>query len=145
MLDTIALLLTATGVCVGAWQLRSSQRLALTAFEDSVDQQYRALAATIPMDVWLARTPPADVPARTREAIFRYFDLCNEQVFLRRTGRVSSTRWVVWEDGIRHHMRVPAIDAVWTEVVDGSSGYFGELERLLDSVGRGDPKSWKRR
>ena len=39
--DTVASLATAIGVCIAAWQIWQSRKLAQTSFEDGLDQQYR--------------------------------------------------------------------------------------------------------
>ena len=142
MLDTIALVVTALGVSLGAWQLHSSMRLAQTTFEDSVDQQYRALAARVPMDVWLGRAPPPESRSEAREVAFQYLDLCNEQILLRKLKRISDGRWKGWREGIEQNMGIPLVREVWDEVVRERPGHLSNLERLHAANYRVDPKRW---
>ena len=54
-LDTVASLVTASGVCIAAWQIWENRKLAQTSFEDGLDQQYRDLAMDIPVDALIGK------------------------------------------------------------------------------------------
>ena len=81
---TVASLATAIGVCIAAWQIWQSRKLAQTSFEDGLDQQYRKLAMDIPVDALIGKPVNDDKKADVREIIFNYLDLCNEQAYLRK-------------------------------------------------------------
>ncbi len=53
--DTIASIATAIGVCIAAWQILESRKLAQTSFEDGLDQQYRTLVKDIPVDALIGK------------------------------------------------------------------------------------------
>jgi hypothetical protein len=68
MWNTIAALATAIGVAVAAWQIRESRKLAQSSFEDSLDQQYRALAHGIPVDALIGKEVAEAKKDETRES-----------------------------------------------------------------------------
>ena len=117
-------------------------RLAQTTFEDSIDQQYRVLAARVPMDVWLGKAPSPEIEQHAREIAFQYLDLCNEQILLRKLRRISDGRWRGWLEGIEENMGIPLIRDVWDEVLRNRPGHLSNLARLHDTEYRVDPKWW---
>jgi hypothetical protein len=135
-------LATAAGVGTAVVQLWMSRRQALTAFEDSMTNQYRAIAAELPVDVFLNRPVPAEELATHRSAFYRYFDLCNEQVFLRSVGRVSRQTWTQWRDGIRQNLSRSAFRESWKQHFDQETDAdFDELRRLMANYDI-DPIDW---
>lgn len=134
----IAAVIAAISLGVSAFQTRLSRRIAETAFEDSIDQQYRELAKEIPVDVLIDSC--TQVCTRTREVIFNYLDLCNQQVYLRAKGRISADRWADWCEGIQENLGKRAILSVWSEVRDKAS--FSYLHRLECEHFKVDPLRW---
>ena len=139
--DTIAAVATAIGVAVAAWQIRESRKLAQSTFEDTLDQQYRELAHGIPVDALLGKD--IDVDSETRELIYNYLDLCNEQVFLRKKNRITKETWKDWSAGIATHLSKPAFKSVWQEVKEHASESFTFLEQFEDQGQPADPLDWK--
>nr|WP_308855461.1 hypothetical protein [Vibrio vulnificus] len=135
----IAAVIAAISLGVSAFQTRLSRRIAETAFEDSIDQQYRDLAKEIPVDVLIDKC--TDLSNDTREVIFNYLDLCNQQIYLRAKGRVSEERWIDWRDGIQENLSKHGFNLIWTEVKDKAS--FSYLERLENETFTSDPMRWK--
>ena len=127
--NTIASLATAIGVCIAAWQIWESRKLAQTSFEDGLDQQYRTLAMNIPVDALVGK-PVDDEKGELREIIFNYLDLCNEQIYLRGKKRISKNRWEDWNVGIKDNLSKPAFKAVWDEIKDTAPNTFTALEAL---------------
>ena len=91
---------TAAGVCFVAWQVLLAKKQAQAEFEDSFDQQYRALSMAIPVDVLIGKKLDEAKKDEVRELIYNYLDLSNEQVYLRKKGRVSSDTWESWCSGV---------------------------------------------
>lgn len=141
--DTVASVATAGGVLLAAWQIRAGQKLAQSTFEDTLDQQYRGLAKEIPVDALIGKEVRPDQLHETRELVFNYLDLCNEQVFLRKKGRISKDTWNDWCAGIGHHLDKVEFRRVWEEVKESSPGSFGFLEKLERDRFDSDPKSWR--
>jgi hypothetical protein len=138
----IGALATAAGVGIGVWQLRANGRQAVAAFEDSLTAAYRMIAAELPVDVFLNTRLTAKELADHRGAFYRYFDLCNEQVFLRSTKRVSKRTWQQWRDGIRTNLNRHAFQTAWQELfAEQTDGDFDELRRLMGDY-ETDPARW---
>lgn len=143
MLDDFVSVVTALGVFFAALQLRESKKIAQSEFEDSLDQQYRELARAIPVEVLLGNDlPSASEYKRAREHIYNYLDLCNEQIYLRRQGRVSLERWRGWREGMRQHLKKPVFARVWGEVKQSALGEFKYLELLEANNFEGGPVKW---
>lgn len=133
-----AAVIAAFSLGVSAFQTRLSRRIAETTFEDSIDQQYRDLAKEIPVDILIDKY--TYLSNDTREVIFNYLDLCNQQTYLRAKGRISKERWLDWRDGIQENLRKRGFYLIWTEVKDKAS--FSYLEKLDNENFKNDPMSW---
>ena len=121
---------TAIAVLIAAWQVRQNNSLHRADYEDAFDRQYRDLAMIIPMDAFLGK----DQTSRTeevREAVFNYFDLCNEQIYQKSKGRISTDTWKDWSAGIKDNMKRPTFESVWNEVLEEAPGTFTYLEQFL--------------
>ncbi len=141
--DTIAALATAVGVAVAAWQINESRKLSQSSFEDSLDQQYRELAYGIPVDALIGKPVQESQKMETRELIYNYLDLSNEQIFLRKKNKISNDAWSDWSSGIQAHLKKVAFKIVWDEVKEHSPGSFSFLERLESEEFKTDPVVWK--
>lgn len=134
MLDTLSALAnvaTAAAVIVAAWQLVLSKRQAITTFEDSLAKEYRDIAATLPVKALLGEALSESEHSSKFDEFYRYFDLCNQQVFLRQSGRVSDKTWRFWQEGIASNLKRPAFERAWSEVAARSNGDFSELRSLV--------------
>jgi len=140
IIDTISSALTAIGIFVAVKQLCLSRKLAQIAFEHSFDQRYRELIKEIPMNVLLnvENKAPED---ETRELIYNYFDLCNEQVYLKFEKKIKKERWDIWCSGIKDNLDKNQFRIVWNEVTDESKNTFSYLEFLIRKEFT-DPDTW---
>lgn len=140
--NTIASIATAVLVGVGVWEIRAGSHIAQSEFEESLDRQYRELARDIPVDALIGGMVPKTQWPETRELIYNYLDLCNEQVFLRKKNRIRKDTWRDWCAGMRSHLEKPAFLKVWNEVKSAAPRSFAYLERLEANAFRSDPKRW---
>jgi len=127
---------TSLGVCVAAVgvlltlrQLRFNETQAQASFEDGLTASYRRIVAELPIGALLNETLAPDEAASARSAFYRYFDLCNEQVFLRDNHRLSDETWDQWRDGIAGNLARVAFKAAWREMETGIGDDFTELRR----------------
>ena len=134
---------TAIGVLIAAFQLRTSSKIAQSEFEDSIDQQYRDLARGIPVDALIGKSVSEDKQEMTRELIYNYLDLCNEQIFLRRKNRIRKDTWVDWCAGMKSNLSKQEFEKIWAEVKNEAPQTFTFLERLEKNNFIGDPLRWK--
>jgi hypothetical protein len=134
VLADIAALGTFLGVLFAGAQLVYNRRQARTQFEDSLTAAYRELTAELPIDVFLDGPIAREVVAAHRSVFYRYFDLCNEQVFLHDQGRISDATWTQWRDGIEGNFARPAFRAAWFDDIAPHVGSdFQELRRIVDT------------
>ncbi len=130
ILSALSGLATAIGVGVAAFQLRMSKRQSITSFEDSLTAQYREVLAKIPLAALLGQRLSPDEHATHLQYFYRYFDLCNEQIFLRNNQRVSNETWEFWKEGILSNIQRPAFVEAWAEISSKAKDDFDELRKL---------------
>lgn len=138
----LASIATALGVLFMAGQLFDVRRIAQSQFEDNLDQQYRALTREIPVEVLLGEAVPNELRREAAECVFNYFDLCNEQVFLRIRRRVRKDTFADWSLGMRQHLGKPFFREQWHRVQDADPEAFTFLNQLIEHQFR-DPLAWK--
>jgi hypothetical protein len=136
---------TSIGVGIAAWQIRLSQQQGVTTFEDSINAEYRALAAKLPTQALLGEELTEKEHEKHLDEFYHYFDLCNGQIFLRQQGRISKKTWLFWCDGIHSNLKRPAFKAAWTHISSRANGDFDELRRLIEEGPKSDPKKWSAR
>lgn len=141
--NSLVSIATAVGVLIAAFQLRTSSKIAQSEFEDSIDQQYRDLARGIPVDALIGKSVSEEKKELTRELIYNYLDLCNEQIFLRRKNRIRKDTWVDWCTGMESNLSKKEFAKIWVEVKTESPKTFTFLERLEKDKFIGDPLKWK--
>jgi hypothetical protein len=141
-LSQVAPIVTAIGVCVGALSLTNAKRQAVTSFEDALANEYREITGTIPRVALLGEALPTEVMQAHLTDFYRYFDLTNNQIFLRQIGRISKQTWVFWAEGIKTNLGRPAFAKSWEDIGRRSDKDFSELRRLIAEDFKSDPKQW---
>jgi len=134
VLSALSSIATAFGVGVAAYQLRITRKQSVTTFEDSLTAQYRQVASTLPLTALLGESLTNEEHDAHLQYFYRYFDLCNEQAFLHKCGRISKSTWDFWKDGILTNLHRPAFATAWQEIASKANDDFGEL-RLLCQPG----------
>ena len=130
ILSSVASIATAIGVAVAAYQLYLASQQATTSCEDGLNTQYRQVIERLPLEALFGEDlTDADVKSLLPH-FYRYFDLCNEQAFLHRLGRVSRKTWTNWEEGITANMSRPAFAKAWKEVAHRAKDDFSDLRTL---------------
>ena len=125
---------TAVGVIVAGWQLRAAKQQAQSAFEDSLTSHYRAIVRDLPLAALLGEELSREQLDEALPTFFRYFDLCNEQVFLHGKKRIRTDTWAEWTQGIEQNFARPAFHAAWREIDRRSDCGFDDLRRLVASM-----------
>ena len=74
--------------------------------------------------------------------LYQYFDLTNEQIFLRMNGRIGAATWLNWRQGIESNLGRPAFAQAWARVKRGHTATFTELRRLEGGSFADDPRTW---
>lgn len=136
---------TAAAVVYTKRQLKAGHDQARTAFEDNLEREYRQIAADIPVRALLGAKLASPLSDEVLRVFYRYIDLTNQQVFLRRQGRITSETWHNWCEGIAHHFGRPAFRDAWEQIRDKATEDFedfSELHRLQQSDFKDDPADW---
>jgi hypothetical protein len=134
ILTALSGIATAIGVFVAARQLFLAQRQNVTNFEDSFAKEYRKLASKLPTKALLGEPLTDAEYAEHFDELYHYCDLCNQQVFLHKLGRISEKTWAYWQDGIASNMRRPAFERAWAEIAARANGDFSELRAVFPPV-----------
>jgi hypothetical protein len=103
---------TAIGVVFVAFQFRQAKKQAQIAFEDDCTRQYRDIIQRISVRALLNESLDDELFEKDLNEIYNYFDLTNEQTFLRKQRRVTLATWRNWRDGIQSNMALPASSGV---------------------------------
>jgi hypothetical protein len=135
---------TALGVAIAAFQLHQAKNQSASAFEDQIAREYRQIAARLPIGALLGESLTDYGHQKALDEFYHYFDLSNEQIFLRQNQRVSNKTWKQWVTGIRSNLERPAFKRAWKEIKDRSNGDFDELRRLEKSDYQADPRKWRK-
>jgi hypothetical protein len=142
LLNASASVATAAGVFIAVWQIKLQIRQQVTDFEDDLDREYREIALSLPIEALLGETLPAQKQEDSLEQFHRYFDLSNQQVFLRQVGRITDPRWSTWVDEIQINLAKPAFRSAWEEIKSRAPGEFTLLRRLESTAFDTDPMDW---
>ena len=143
VIDKIVPILGVTGLGIGAYQLRHTRQQALTTFEDSLAREYRELVNQIPTMALLSEPLPEDEQDKAFDDFYHYFDLSNEQVFLRQINRISPGTWKYWRAGIKSNVHRPAFKCAWEKISSQAPEDFSELRRLMREDFQKDPRKWE--
>jgi len=140
-IQAIGSIATAIGVFLAWWQFRQRAIAARTDFEDDLDREYRELARKIATGALLGNELTDSEQNESLKYFFYYIDLSNQQVFLRKHGRIGEKTWRYWCDGMESNLTLPAFKKAW-EYIKQESNSFAELRRLEETRFKGDPHSW---
>jgi hypothetical protein len=134
-LASMATVVTALLVFLAWKQIKLVKEQATTSFEDGLTQHYRQIMESIPINIWLGsalETLDEERQNRCRDAIYRYIDLCQDEVVLHANKRITDATWKEWEAGIKTYITMlPAFKQVWGAVNEKRPESFRELRELL--------------
>jgi len=126
----VAAIFTAFGAWAAVRQLRLLEQQSVTSFEDGMVDEYREIAKDLPLDALLGEDMDMHKVTAALPVFYRYFDLCNQQVFLHKQGRIRAETWALWQDGIVSNLQRPAFARAWAEIAAKVFGDFNELRAL---------------
>ena len=130
IVSSIASVISALATCaaaVGVWyargQLHTSREIAQLQFEDALAKEYRDLVNRLPAKIMLGESLTPENYLGAFDELYRYVDLSNEQICLRRRGRISREVWSSWRSGIQSNLELPAFSQAWHEIKERSSSF----------------------
>jgi hypothetical protein len=146
-ISAIAAVVSTIGIWFVRKQLVITKDIAQLQFEDALEKEYRELVSGIPTKALLDSDLDDAEYAQAFDEFFRYFDLSNRQIELRKEGRIGDATWNNWRLGIKFNMSQPAFKKAWSDVKtrteDHATEFFSELRTLDESVYLRDPKTGK--
>ena len=132
-------LVTPLSTIIAVLQLRKQKQSRVKEFENELNQRYRDLTREIPVRALLGEELNDDEFEEHFEWLYYYIDFTNEQIYLRKEGKISYKTWQEWRAGIESHMQRPAFERGWKEIDTTVGDDFGELREFLDT--RRDPRA----
>ena len=146
-ISAIASSVSALAVFLAMLQLSLAKRVSQLHYEDNLEKEYRDIAARIPTEALIGGGLSPQQYKAASDELFRYFDLSNKQVMLRKKGRIGDSTWKNWQSGIKFNLSLPAFKMAWNDVKrkteSQKSEFFSELRKLEEENFQCDPKSWK--
>ena len=146
-ISAIANSVSALAIFFAMLQLNLAKRVSQLQFEDSLEKEYRDITARIPTEALIGGGFSPQQYKAASDELFRYFDLSNKQVMLRKQGRIGELTWENWPSGIKLNLFLPAFKMAWSDVKrkteSQKSEFFSELRKLEEMNFQCDPKSWK--
>jgi hypothetical protein len=134
-LRTGAALVGAGSIVYAARSFRLTKEQAVTTFEDSLAREYREITGLLPPTAFY-RNERADLDDAEKRAVFRYFDLCNEQLRLIGEQRIRADTAEIWKAGIEELMSRTTFKACWNELQQGlPAEFFSSLDAFVTKKG----------
>lgn len=130
IISAVASTFTAIGVVISAIQIHLFKTQERTKFEDEFAKEYRLLMSRVPTKALLGEQLSDDEYQAAFDEFYHYFDLCNEQIFLSKSGRISKSTWNFWKEGMISNFSRPAFARAWNEIAGRSNGDFSELREI---------------
>jgi len=121
---------TMLGVIFAGSQLWMSRKQSRTSFEDQLASQYREIIRRLPIGALLGDELSEEEMDSALPAFLHYFDLCNEQVYLRNKHRIDKVTWKEWDEGIHQNLRRPAFAKAWQIITTRAPDIFDELRAI---------------
>lgn len=128
---------------MAVWQIIRNNMQQKTSFEDSLTKEYREIVRRIPYRALVGDELCEKERALAYNEIYNYMDLCNEQIFLRMSGRIRKKTWNNWQEGMLTNFSLAVFERANQQIFDKLKHNFSELKRVKDSGCQTDPKSWK--
>lgn len=133
---------TLIGVIFAIYQFWRNVEQSKTSFEDSISREYRDISNNIPYNALIGKTLIGEEMTQASNVIYNYIDFCNEQIFLRRTGRVREDTWNNWQEGMSINFSLPIFLYISEEVFKELPDSFTGLKRVMSENYSTDPKNW---
>jgi hypothetical protein len=118
VIGTTANVATAAGISLVAYQLYMTRQQMVADFERTFVDRYEGIIRDVPLALLLGEPFDPHHDDRVLRAFFDYFELCEEEMYYRRIGKVSRSTWCDWWEGIALNLRRPAFRAAWNHLAD---------------------------
>jgi hypothetical protein len=141
-ISTFVRLATPISVTIVAYQVWQRGRQFTTQFEDDLDEKYRNVIYDLPLESLLDSSDSEEEYAGCLKDYYKYVELCNHQIFLRKKGRITKSTWDDWSNGIDSNFNRTDFEAAW-EDINKETESFQELRQYLNPDYPDDPRYWE--
>lgn len=134
-LQSIGSLATAFGILLLFIQLFNNAKLIRTQFEDGLNKEYRDMLVSLldqERQKYITTSGNGDQTEKYSIQYYKYFDFCNEQIFLWKRRRISNKTFIEWIEGIKGNMNDKKFEENW-RVISNATDDFRELRSLIHS------------
>lgn len=140
-IDAAAGVATAAGVAFAAAQLWQADRQSTAAFEQTFVERYIDVTSRIPLELLLGSVAYSPADLKSRRAFYDYFELCEEEAFYAKAGRINSRTWDDWREAIRANLSKQGFAEAWADI---SAAAPGQFQLLRDELHGGSSSSGSR-
>jgi hypothetical protein len=135
---------TLIAVLIAAQQLLLNRRQLRANFEDDLSREYRSISRELPADAFFADADSSvALSSEELNAMFRYFDLSNEQLRYCDQRRVSRETAEAWRAGITDNLSLPRFEQAWNAITPRLA--FDPLHRVVQGAETGISTGRQRR
>ena len=115
VVQDVASVATAAGAAFVVLQLQLARRQLKDQFEQKFVERYNQIIANVPLPVILGEED-AGKGTELARAFYDYYDLCEEELYYRKSGRVSKATWRDWWYGFSLHFEHSAFHTAWQQL-----------------------------
>ncbi|GIT97296.1 hypothetical protein [Sulfurovum sp. TSL1] len=130
------------GVIVAMTQIWKNTSQSITTFEDSISKEYREIIRAIPYNALIGAELTEIEKDKVYNEIYNYMDFCNEQIYLRKQGRIRKDTWQNWQSGMKMNFALPIFNEISINIFDELNDIFEELRKVKNTNFNTDPKYW---
>jgi len=130
------------GVFGALYQIWRNTEQSKTNFEDSLSKEYREIIKSISYKALIGEELSENMKEQTENHIYNYMDFCNEQIFLRKNGRVRLSTWINWQSGMKTNFSLLIFDEISKKILEKLPDIFFELRKVISENFDTDPNKW---
>ena len=117
------------------FSVRSFQQQFQINFFADYTKRYQEIILNLPINInhadFRIDSLEPDENEKTLRYMRAYFDLCSEEYFLWRDGKISEDVWEEWEKGIKFSFEKPAFKQAW-QILESDTIYKGNFTDFVD-------------
>lgn len=163
--DAYQVIISAFGFIGIILTLYFTRKISRDQFQDSLNKEYRNIIEKLPVQIMLSDNLLKELNIENISQVFlinnrgkfeqekiisgfyRYFDLCNEQIFLILKGRISKNSSKEWLEGIKSNLNRENFKKAYKLIVNGNKSFrelkfISEHDKIFDENNRVKKFNW---
>lgn len=130
--NAITALATFGGFIVVIYQLRQNSKLEQSKFEYDITKRFIDITNELKFDtIYLSKEKDSDFGKHIKNKLhefYQYFDLTNQEIYLKNKNKITDETWDEWEEGIIYLLKRDSFMYAW-ELIDKTvtEATFNEL------------------